>query len=127
MEESRERQANDVTSNLPIIAGLVLSGLLVFALVLERRRRIPRHRDQPADDETPKNRVWGFPLDEVALKDRKRTLKVCPDCRELVSLASTECKYCGCVIAVEESNRPSLALKRRNRHAGGRKESWDGN
>lgn len=84
-----------------LVAVIVLVGLfLVFACGAWRNS--PREGKQEK-----KRRVTVAGHGEVPLSERTRTLKVCPDCRELVLLEAPICKFCGCALGVEPEPKPS--------------------
>jgi len=75
--------------------------LALFVLLMWVLRRAIRNRFQftgriPPEPPQPESKIYLGHPDKIPLHLRKITLKTCPDCRELVQLDKTSCKYCGC-------------------------------
>lgn len=86
-------------TGITIVLGCAAIGLLV-ALYLERRSRFGRRRPE---DESHIPREYISSVESRggnSFSQRPRTLKTCPDCRELVFLDATVCKHCGCALDV---------------------------
>jgi hypothetical protein len=93
---------------------LLWSVVAVIAVYrFSRTRDFPRHSAQepfePSITSLSSHR-------ETPFSQRRRTLKVCSDCRELVLLDADVCKYCGCALAVAPTvvaPEPVLAVRRK--------------
>jgi hypothetical protein len=92
-----------------LFLGPPLLVVLIFAIF--HRAPSPRTRRSIEVSSDRTELVIGLGREEISLQARKRTLKICPDCRELVVLQAAACKYCGCVLAVEEKKEPALVLR----------------
>lgn len=81
---------------LRFLALLTLVGLLLFLLRRAIRNRFQSTGQIPPEPSWRENKIYLGHPDDIPLHLRKITLKTCPDCRELVQLDTTSCKYCGC-------------------------------
>ena len=100
------------SSRMPplLIVILVLVGALIAAAVVSDVAVSRRRRERPLRDYVrPTSRERSIPHPEVPLSDRKVSMKICSDCRELVLLEAACCKYCGCTFDVEASQKPNKA------------------
>lgn len=78
---------------------LVLTGVLAIVVIRSVTRRPSRQRIE--DDTVERSTTSLNPYAEPPLSARKVSLKICPDCRELVLLAAHSCKYCGTAFPFE--------------------------
>jgi hypothetical protein len=93
-----------------IVAVLGLIGSLVLVLVFGRSARRLSHRIE-AGERVAKKARFGFGHQEIPLEQRERTLKICPDCREMVFLEAKACRYCGNSLEVTAVKEPDLVLR----------------
>lgn len=100
---------------------LVLMGVLAKVLgVFGRRRASPRKPIEDISQPLSTTSLEGYT--EPPLSEREVTLKFCPDCGELVLLASHACNYCGSrfpfapkPVETPDKNPLMLPSKRRER------------
>ena len=92
-------------SGIIFAVGVRLVCLLVAINESRRSRRGPKLPEEPPKHDRARIALAG-PHSEVPLSQRKRVLKICPDCREYVLLDAPVCKYCGCALAIDRSQTP---------------------
>jgi hypothetical protein len=93
-----------MSSTAILFAVALLMGCLLVALLDARRGDSKRRRHDEEEPFKPSRISFADPAKEVPLSERRRTLKLCPDCRELALLDATVCKYCGCALDAREKN-----------------------
>ena len=104
-------------------AVLAILALILCPLFIEHRASQPAKHSEAEEGVAKEVPLCLNGHEEIPLNLRQRTMKICPDCRELVLLEANACKYCGCALEVEEKKQPALVLRRadRMRSADGRK------
>ena len=92
---------------VPVVALLVL----LWVAILSRKGW--RGKTGFADKEEDGKRTWLGGSEEGSFRDRRVTLKFCPDCRELVFLDARVCRYCGCAQSVADTTGETAASEQR--------------
>jgi hypothetical protein len=101
-------------------AGAAIVLAVVWAVIRTKWKGRPWPRTFRSDDDVSErsSTFLGGPED-IPLHLRRVSLKVCPDCRELVPITESVCKYCGCAQGMPATKADlaagdrALTLKRR--------------
>jgi len=91
---------NSVSESLLFFATVVLGTVLSLLAYRRYSKRAPRAYDE---ETFFSGRIWRSRAEkEIPFAERKRNLKLCPDCREHVFVDAVVCRYCGCALTVDE-------------------------
>jgi hypothetical protein len=87
-----------------LAAAVLLLAILMWKSLSAAPRSRRRHR---TDDDLSQKAKIGLGFDpDLPLSARSISLKVCPECRELILLGATVCKYCGGATAAVVAQTP---------------------
>ena len=100
---------------LLVMAFLTIGFVVVLGVILgriARRARRPLLGRPVGEEQGDRSQLYlGGPDGDLPLSQRNVTLRVCRECRELVLLDATSCKYCGAAQPRVESVPKELPLR----------------